>query len=131
MKKYHSTILWIARGITMLYILFLGIFSIDAFDGDQSIWVKLGGFFIHNIPSILLLLFLLYTWHRPLIAGILFVLFGIATILFFRTIEQGFQVFLVITLPIILTGILFILAWFISPKKPNSELPQTPDLHAH
>lgn len=121
--------LWAARGFTILYMLFLMIFSVDVFDGNQSIWMKLGGFIIHNIPVILLVFFLIFTWNKPVIAGILFMLFGIATVLFFQTLQQGIQVFSVISLPIILTGALYLASWYLKRQDKtadsgNPDIPQ-------
>lgn len=125
LRPYFVT-LWAARGLTILYMLFLMLFSADVFDGNQSIWVKLGGFIIHNIPVVLLIFFMIFTWNRPVIAGILFVLFGVATVLFFQTWQQGIQVFSVISLPIILTGALYLVAWYLKRKEKN-EIVDNPD----
>jgi uncharacterized membrane protein len=97
-NKIKKQIIWIPRILIMLYILFMSLF---AFDTEFGI-----GFFMHLIPSFILLAILIFTWKKPKIAGIFFALFGIATIMFYNTYREWMS-FLIISLPPILAGILF------------------------
>ncbi|HOY84776.1 MAG TPA: hypothetical protein PLQ80_05735 [Candidatus Syntrophosphaera sp.] len=47
--KQHWLI-WIPRILILLLGLFMSLFSLDVFGGEESFWRQLGGFFIHNIP---------------------------------------------------------------------------------
>lgn len=115
-------ILWLARGLTILYIFLFFILSLDVFEGPQSAWNKFGGFLIHNIPVVLLIILMVYTWRRSLLSGLVFILFGIFTIFFFRTTEKSFYVFMSISLPIILTGLLYIIAWYMKRKETSAKV---------
>jgi len=105
MKK--SVLAWIPRTLIILYILFISIFSLDA----ESV----AGFFIHLIPSFILVAILVITWKDFKLAGILFVLAGIGTVIFFKTYQDLF-VFLIISLIPIIAGILF---FIFNPKNKN------------
>jgi sorbitol-specific phosphotransferase system component IIC len=96
MKKIKS--LNIARILIIAYALFIGIFALDA--------ESLVGFLIHILPSLIFITTLVITWKNPRIAGILFVLEGIGTIIVFNTYRDLFVLLVVSLLPI-LTGLLF------------------------
>jgi hypothetical protein len=100
-------------------------FSLDAFEAGKSIWQQLGAFFIHMIPSFILLGFLLLAWKRELIGGIIFTLIGIIMSPFIFqhnyivnhfSVEQCIGIILMITFPFIVVGVLFIISHFIKKK---------------
>jgi hypothetical protein len=100
-------LIWIPRVLAMIFIVFFSLFALDVFSGDASFFKKLGGFFVHLIPSFILLLILLVFWKKPLIGGSLFILLSIAFAFFLRT-YRSVPTFLAITFPVVLVGILFI-----------------------
>jgi len=113
MKKL---IYWLPRIITIIYIIFLGLFAFDSFDGDQSVWKKALGFLIHLIPNFLLIIILIISWRREWIAGILFN--GLA--IFYIIMSWGkfpFVTYLTVSGPLFLTGILFLINWYQRKKK--------------
>jgi nicotinamide riboside transporter PnuC len=103
LKKVFKRIklIYVARILSLFYALFLGIFALDT---------PLGlGFFIHLLPTIIFLGTLILTWRKPQLAGILFILEGIGTIIVFNT-YRDFFVLVVISFVPILIGILFCLS---------------------
>lgn len=100
-------LIWIPRVLAIILIVFLSLFALDVFSGDALFIKKLGGFFVHLIPSFILLLILIISWKKPLIGGSLFILLSIAFAFFFRT-YRSVPTFLGITFPVVLVGILFI-----------------------
>jgi len=104
--KMHRLI-WIPRVLALVFIVFLLLFGLDVFSENAPFMKKLGGFFMHSIPSIILLLILFISWKKPLIGGTLFILFSIAFTLYFRT-YGSLSTFLLLTFPVLLVGILFI-----------------------
>jgi hypothetical protein len=104
-NKIKKQIIWIPRILIILYILFISLFALDTEIGL--------GFLMHLIPSFILLAILIFTWEKPKIAGIIFAIFGIATIIYYNT-YAGLISFLMISLPPILAGILF---WIFKGKK--------------
>ena len=90
-------------------------FSFDVFEGCQSIWNKLAGFLIHNIPSLALIAILISTWNTPLFAGAIFFIAGICITIFLHT-YQRWDSFLLISFPAILAGGLYFLDYFLKKK---------------
>jgi hypothetical protein len=106
---------WIPRVLAIVFIVFLTLFGLDAFSENAPFLAKLGGFFLHSIPSLILLLMLFISWKKPLIGGTLFILFSIAFTLYFRTYRFP-STFLLLTFPFLLVGILFVVLDLISKK---------------
>jgi|GEM_PF-6277388 len=97
-------ILWIARIIIIVIAVVYGLFATDS---DSII-----GFFISLLPSVFLLLLLLFTWKKPKAACIVFFNGFIMTTLFFHTYRNA-AVFMIISLPVLIPSVLFVwVAWF-------------------
>jgi hypothetical protein len=101
-------LLWIPRIISILSILFVMVFSLDCFEGQEPFYRQITCFLIHNLPAFLLSGVLWVAWHHKLTGGILFVLCFISASLIFGTF-RGNTASLIILLPFLCTGILFIL----------------------
>jgi hypothetical protein len=110
-----SKLLWIPRTLTIVFIVFLSVFSLDVFSDEGLLIPMIGGFLIHNIPSFLLIIILIISWKRPFISGVAFVLFGLLSIIFFRTTKNLFS-FLFISLLSVIIGGLYLLC-YLTPKK--------------
>ena len=109
--KQHWFI-WIPRGLIILVSALFLLMSMDSFEGQDSIWNKLLGFLIHNIPFIIMVLIIWLTWNRPLIAGVLFVAISIGFTIYFHIIRPGS--FQYVFVPHFATGVLFIIAHFLA-----------------
>jgi hypothetical protein len=104
-----STILyWVPRILAILAILFMTMFSFDAFSGNESLGMKLIGFLMHNIPVLILAVILITAWKWELAGGVLFILASIAGVVFFHSFS-GNPASLIVISPFLLTGLLFIL----------------------
>jgi hypothetical protein len=68
---------WSPRILCILAILFISLFAADAFAPGLTIWQQLGAFFIHLIPSFILLSLLIVTWKWEFIGGIIFTVLGL------------------------------------------------------
>ena len=118
-KKINSFIFWAPRILAIVFILFLATFSLDVFDMNLGFWGTILGLFMHNIPSLVLLIILLISWKRELVGGITFSLAGVFYILMILTHTlrgtdgwQSLSYSLIIAGPALLVGILFIIGWF-------------------
>ena len=112
---------WLPRMIAILAIAFISLFAGDAFDANQSIWQKITDFYIHLVPSFLLLVLLWIAWTRTLTGGILFTAVGVITLPFIFihnyqvnhfSVAQCTGIVLIINFPFIVVGILFIVSYF-------------------
>ena len=77
MKKSYTIFYWLPRIICILAILFISMFAADAFEPGLTIWQQLGAFFMHLIPSFILLVILILAWYRELLGGIIFIIIGL------------------------------------------------------
>jgi len=84
------------------------LFSLDVFGTEGTILQKMGGLLIHNIPAIVLILLLIFSWKEEKKGGYLFIVLGLFFTFFFKT-YQRIDTFLLISFPMILIGLLFIL----------------------
>lgn len=119
-KRVSKWIYWIPRILAILFILLLVSFSFDVFDTGAGFLESLLGFFIHNIPPLILLSALLISWKKNEIVGaIIFILAGLFYFLLIlvnilmsssgKLIELIWTI--LITGPALLVGILFFVNW--------------------
>lgn len=99
---------WFPRILAILAILFMLIFSLDSFGGESPAGKQLLGFLVHNIPVFGLIIVLIFAWKYEVIGGVLFVLLFFALGIFFKSFS-GNAGSLIIILPFLLAGIMFIL----------------------
>lgn len=100
--------IWLPRGLTIIFALFLSLFAWDAFSGQESLLQNLIGFFYHLIPSLVVLGLLAVYWKEPFYGGIVFIVLSLLFTLFFHT-YRAWSSFLLISLPLLVIGVLFIL----------------------
>ena len=105
-----SALYWTPRILTIVFILFLGMFALDSFEGDQSLLQKSGGFLIHLIPNFVLILILIVAWKHEWVGTIAFVLVGIAYVVMFWG-RFPVVTYLTISGPLFLIAFLFWLNW--------------------
>jgi len=109
---------WLPRIFTMLIILFLGMFALDAFSPELNFWQQLSDFIMHLIPSFTLIIILIIAWNRELIGGILFTILGLVMSPFIYSMNyernhnmlMSIGIILTICLPILIAGVLFIIS---------------------
>jgi di/tricarboxylate transporter len=115
----NKTLFWTPRILTIIFILFLGLFALDVFEGDQSLIKKLGGFLIHLIPNFVLILVLIVSWKQEWVGTIAYTIVGIIYIVMFWG-RFPFVTYLTISGPLFLIAVLFWLNW-INRKKLDNE----------
>ena len=116
---------WIPRIFTILIILFLSMFALDAFSPELNFWQQFSDFIMHLIPSFILIIILIIAWKRELIGGILLTILGLVMSPFIYSMNyesnhnmlMSIGIILAICLPILIAGVLFIIS---STKKISS-----------
>ena len=118
MVKVNKFIFWTPRILAILFIIFLAIFSLDVFGNDYTFWETVTGLFMHNIPSLILLIVLIISWKHEIVGGIGFILAGILYIVFvlINVIKTGFEWYYLLWAVQIsgiafLIGVLFLVGW--------------------
>lgn len=103
------------RILSILFVLFLMLFSLDVFDSSASAGDIAIGLLVHNLPALLLLVAAIISWKYEIVGGVVFVLAGIAYIVLMMMSgsSSGNQWLpaLIIALPALVIGVLFISNW--------------------
>jgi len=118
-KKINKFIYWTPRVLSIIFVLFLILMSLDVFSSELSFWQTLGALFIHNIPALVLLIVLLMSWKYEIVGGITFILAGILyIILLMRNPFEWYMLSWAIQISGIafFIGILFLIGWFKKKK---------------
>lgn len=102
-KNLRKILTWTPRILMILFIGFLSLFSLDVFSEDWSIQEKIVGFFMHNLPALILLLLLIVSWKREKIGGIIFLIMGICFFFAFDAYES-IPAFFFVSFPLLLIG---------------------------
>jgi hypothetical protein len=117
-QKSLGFICWAPRILTVLFIIFISLFALDAFSPELTFWQSLFGFFVHLIPSFILLAVLLISWKREIVGGIFFVLASLAYAFMSLqgasmdgNLNSAWKNILIIGAPAFLIGILFLVNW--------------------
>lgn len=116
MDAKSSKLVRISRALTLLFILFLSLFALDAFSGQASFFVKLTGFVIHLVPSLVLLGVLLISYRSPSLSGLIFILLSLVFTLYFKTYTVAVN-FLTISFPLAVIGVLFIVSHVLNRRR--------------
>lgn len=119
---------WLPRILCILAILFISLFALDAFNPEKTFWQQIGDFLMHLIPSFVLIIFLIIAWKREFIGGILFILIGLGFSPFIfmhnykmnQSVWMSLMIILMITIPFIIIGILFIVSHNMKKKNLSS-----------
>lgn len=124
-KKISKFLYWTPRILSILFLCFLAVFSLDVIEpGVSTGWIILG-LFVQNIPVFILAIVLWISWKYEIVGGIVFNVAGMAFFMinFIGSVMQGFDtwyeslgVALIISVPALLIGILFMIGWYKKKK---------------
>ncbi|MBS3151367.1 hypothetical protein J4443_03245 [Candidatus Woesearchaeota archaeon] len=122
-KKISKFVYWTPRILSIIFIFFLALMSLDVFSAELSFWETVVGLFMHNIPAMILLIVLIISWKHEIVGGIGFVLAGILYIAWVLTniITEGFEWYYLLWILQIsgiafFIGIMFLAGWFKKKK---------------
>jgi len=113
--KADRLIYWTPRILSILFIMFLAMFSLDVISPGLSLRQILIGLLMHNIPVFVMLIILIVSWKYEIVGGIAFLLAGLLYV--FLTIRGEAPWYLVLSWsltiagPAFLIGILFLIGW--------------------
>jgi hypothetical protein len=115
-RKVSKFVYWTPRILSILFLLFLAMFSLDVFEPGMGFWEIVAGLLVHNIPTFVLLIILLISWKYEIVGGIAFILAGLFYTLMIFT-SNSFEWYMIswiatIALPAFLIGALFLMNWF-------------------
>ena len=113
---------WAPRTAAIGIIFFVSLFSLDVFEMEATPLELLGGFIMHSLPSIFMIVLLVFAWGRPVVGFIAFLLAGLF-FLRFVIFGQDLGHFLLFSGPLLLISALFYADW-------RWNKPQLPAQHA-
>jgi hypothetical protein len=117
--RLAKVIHWAPRIAAILIILFISLFSLDVFEMEASPLELLGGFLIHNIPSIAMLALLAFAWKRPAVGFVAFLVAGALFAFLFVREAESLPNLLIFVFPILLIAGLFFADWkWVKPESP-------------
>ena len=99
------------RVAALLIIFFVSLFSLDVFETEAPPLEVLAGFLVHNLPSIIMLVLLLFAWKRPALGFFAFLIAAAAFAAFFVRDIYALPNLLLFVLPILLVASLFYADW--------------------
>ena len=102
---------WAPRIAAILIIFFVSLFSLDVFEAEASPLELLGGLLMHNIPSIGMLVLLIFAWKRPVVGFVAFLTAAVLFTVFFVRDLYALPNLLIFVFPILLIAFLFYADW--------------------
>lgn len=114
----NKVLFWSGRILVILVILFIMLMSADCFEGASPFSKRLTCFLISNIPSFILIAILIVAqkWETP--AGVILIMAAFAMSYFFGIFSGNIWA-LIVTFPLIVAGVLFILRDNARTKPPD------------
>ncbi|MFZ5954936.1 MAG: DUF7670 domain-containing protein [Nanoarchaeota archaeon] len=113
-KKINKYLYWTPRILSILFILFLMLFSLDIFDMKLGFWGTILGLLIHNIPAFVLIIILVISWKHEIVGGVGFISAGfLYMFLVVMNSPEWYKAWWIVLIsgPAFLIGILFIVNW--------------------
>lgn len=113
-RKVGRFVYWTPRILSIIFLLFLAMMSLDVFSSGLSLGQTLVALFMHNIPAIVLLVVLIISWKHEIVGGVAFILAGLLYIaLLMRNPFEWYYLAWAVQISGVsfLIGILFIIGW--------------------
>ena len=76
MNGTGKVLYWIPRILSIIFICFITMFSLDVFEEGVSLGSIALGLFIHNIPSLIMIVLTVIAWRKEIVGAIGFILVG-------------------------------------------------------
>lgn len=117
---------WAPRVAAILITIFLSLFSLDVFEMQASPLELLGGFLIHNLPSLAMIVLLVLAWRRPAVGFVAFLVAGVLFAVLFVRNFYALPNLLLFVLPILAIASLFYIDWKWLGTPPTRSAQQVP-----
>ncbi len=103
--------LWTARILSIAFAVFISIFALDVFSEGNDFRKTVVGLFMHLLPTFIIVLIIIISWHKPFIGGIFYTLLAILYIAFSWG-KFDWTAYALIAGPLMVLGILFFFIWY-------------------
>ena len=109
-KPIKRLLFWTLRILCILFAVFVSLFALDVFGEGYGFWKTLLALLMHLIPTGIMLIVLAISWRWEWVGGIVFNILGVLYLVMFWG-RSPWSVYLVISGPLFLIGVLFWLNW--------------------
>ena len=119
-KKEKNYLYWTPRILAIISILFISMFALDVFSEGYGFWVTIWALIMHLVPTFILVIVLIIAWRWEHVGGIIYILLGAFYIIMTAnkaSLDQAWLAYLMISGPLFLIGILFLLNKYLNSKK--------------
>jgi hypothetical protein len=72
-----QVVYWTPRVLSVLFVIFLAMMSLDVFEQGGGFWQIALGLFVHNIPALILLAVVIVAWRYEIVGAAVFLFGGI------------------------------------------------------
>mgnify|MGYP001597363958 FL=1 len=80
-RRVSRWLYWTPRIVSIAFIVFLALFSLDVITPEATPWQILGGLVMHNIPVFILIIVLVIAWKREYVGAFAFAFAGLLYLL--------------------------------------------------
>jgi len=81
-NKVGKFVYWTPRILSIFFIAFLALFSLDVFGNGYGFWETALGLFMHNIPVFILIAVLVIAWKCEIVGAVVLIFAGVLYIFF-------------------------------------------------
>ena len=106
-SRMSTALYWLPRILALLFAFFISLFALDVFNENYGIGKTIIAFSVHLIPTYIILIFTIIAWRNEGIGAMLFTIIGLAYVFNFQ--EQPFSTYVIISGPLFLIAILFLI----------------------
>jgi hypothetical protein len=109
-KPLRQWLFWAPRILCIVFTVFVSLFALDVFGEGRGFWKTLLALLMHLIPTGIILIVLGISWRWEWVGGIVFAVLGVLYLVMFWG-RFHWSVYLVMSGPLFLIGLLFWLNW--------------------
>jgi hypothetical protein len=110
-ESVKRLLFWTPRILCVSFAFFVSLFALDVFGAGYGFFETILAFLIHLIPTGMILIALVVSWRWEWIGAIAFTALGVSYIVTFWDREFSWSVYVMMSGPLFLLGILFLINW--------------------
>lgn len=112
-KSMMRALFWAPRVLGIALTMLLALLAVDVFREGYSFWETAGALLMHQLPALLVLAAVAVGWRWEWAGALMFLACAALHIVLFWA-PQRWPALLIITTPLALTGVLFLLHWMLT-----------------
>jgi hypothetical protein len=121
-QSVKQVLFWTPRILSVLYAIFISMFALDVFSAGYGFWGTIAALLIHLVPTGVILAVLAIAWRWEWLGGVLFIALGILYLVISWVGFPAWSVYVVISGPLFLIGMLFLINWLDRKQAPGKRL---------